>query len=197
MLNSLMTLPFIITVLFCLGDADALLASPISLLSPYTQIALNSTGSVGASVLLGASSTMIAFTAGFALWGAAARSVWSLARDGGLPETFAKVNRRFDVPVMCVLVLLPPAIPITMIYIWNVTAFYGVMSGVLVAFQLSYSMPICLNVLYARHKKTSPKGQWSMGRAGVFVDVVALCFTIFMVTFMSFPVYMPVTASNM
>jgi amino acid transporter len=192
-----MTFPFVIAVVFSMGDASELMGSPIALLSPYTQIILSSTGNVGAAIVLGLSSTSIAFAAGFDLWGAAARSIWSLARDGALPPMFARVNSRFEVPVESLLVLLPPTVLIAMIYIWNSTAFYGIMAGVLVAFQMSYVIPIALNAFYARSKGKHEEGPWSLGVFGWFVDVVAFCFASFMVVFMSFPVYQPVTAENM
>lgn len=71
------------------------------------------------------------------------------------------------------------------------------MAGVLVAFQLSYVVPIALNLLYARPRMSLTKGPWSMGRFGPWFDVVSLCFGIFMVIFMSFPSYQPVTAATM
>lgn len=180
-----------------MGEVQGLMGSPIALLSPYTQILLSSTGNVAAAIVLGLSSTAIAFTAGFDLWGAAARSVWALARDGALPPIFSRVHPRLDVPIESTLVLLPPAVLIAMIYIWNGTAFYGVMAGVLVAFQMSYLIPISLNVFYARIKGNHEKGPWSLGWFGWLVDIVAFCFATFMVLFMSFPVYQPVTAENM
>lgn len=196
-LNGVMTIPFIITVLFCIGDVTELIGSPIYGLSPYTQIVLNSTGKVGAAILLGTSSTVIAFGAGFDLWGAAARSLWSLGRDGALPPLFQRIHPKLGVPVECTLIMVPVAIPILMIYIWNSTAFFGVMAGVLVAFQLSYAMPIGLHAFYGRKKGGYIKGPVNLGRAGWYVDILAFCFTVFMITFMSFPVYLPVSGENM
>lgn len=71
------------------------------------------------------------------------------------------------------------------------------MAGVLVAFQLSYVIPIGLHLFYARRKSTFLKGPWSMGRYGWTCDAVAFCFGVFMIIFMSFPSYQPVTAATM
>ena len=195
--SAVTTFPFIIAVLFCIGDTSEVLASTIGLMSPFTQITINGTGNVGLSIFLNAVSTSVAFAAGFDLWGAAARALWSMSRDGGLPSRLGKLHPRWDVPVLGNLILIPPSIIIYMIYIWNTTAFYGIMAGVLVGFQLSYIVPVGLNLFYARWHLNLTKGPFHMGRIGLFVNVVAFLFGGFMIIFMSFPVYYPVTAANM
>ncbi|KAJ4510869.1 hypothetical protein HRR75_005563 [Exophiala dermatitidis] len=197
-INSLMTIPFVITVLFCIGDPiDVLFNSQIGFTSPFTQIVLKSTGSPAAAIILNAISTYIAFAAGLDLWGATARAMWSLARDGGLPQLFSRIHPKYDVPIPAILVTLPPSLIIIMLYIFNSTAFYGIMAGVLVAFQLSYVIPIALHLFHARRKSSLSPGRWSMGRFGVVCDIVALTFGCFMIIVMSFPTYQPVTASTM
>ncbi|KAJ4538190.1 hypothetical protein HRR80_007785 [Exophiala dermatitidis] len=124
-INSLMTIPFVITVLFCIGDPiDVLFNSQIGFTSPFTQIVLKSTGSPAAAIILNAISTYIAFAAGLDLWGATARAMWSLARDGGLPQLFSRIHPKYDVPIPAILVTLPPSLIIIMLYIFNSTAFY-------------------------------------------------------------------------
>ncbi|KAI4858694.1 putative GABA permease [Hypoxylon rubiginosum] len=195
--SSISTFPFIIAVLFCIGDTSEVLASPIGLMSPFTQIVINGTGNVGVSIFLNAVSTSVAFAAGFDLWGAASRSLWSMSRDGGLPSRLGKLHPTWNVPVLGNLVLIPPSIVIYMIYIWNTTAFYGIMAGVLVAFQLSYVIPIGLCLFYARWNIELVKGPFNMGRIGWVVNALAFLFGCFMIIFMSFLVYYPVTAANM
>ncbi|EXJ72489.1 uncharacterized protein A1O5_04994 [Cladophialophora psammophila CBS 110553] len=197
-LNGLMTIPFIITVLFCIGDPlGVLYNSQIGFTSPFTQILFNSTGSPVAAIVLNTISSYVAFAAGLDLWGAAARAMWSLARDGGLPPSFARIHPKFDVPIECLLAMAPPALIIVMIYIFNTTAFYGIMAGVVVTFQLSYVIPIGLHLFYARRRLALTKGPWSLGRYGWAVDMVSFCFGIFMIIFMSLPTYQPVTAATM
>ena len=196
-MNGLMTFPFIIVLLFCIGDVTSVLQSSIGLISPFTQIVYNSTGSVGASIVLAAISTVVAFAAGLDLYGAAARMLWSLARENALPEIFSRIHPTLDVPVYALLVLFFPALLIPMIYIWNSTAFYGIMAGVLVFFQLTYIIPISMNLFYGRWYGGHTRGPWSMGRYGFIVDVCSCAWLIFTILFMSFPVYEPVTAENM
>ncbi|KAM3563821.1 hypothetical protein MY1884_001081 [Beauveria asiatica] len=156
------------------------------------------TSNVGLSCFLNCISSSVAMAAGFDLWGAASRAFWSMARDKALPATLAKLHPRWNVPVLANIVLLLPSIIIFMIYIWNTTAFYGIMAGVLVSFQLSYVVPLGINIFYTTWwKRDLAKGPFSMGRFSFPVHVVAFLFGCFMVLFMSFPVNHPATAANM
>jgi choline transport protein len=195
--NALMTWPFIITVLFCIGDIDELLASPLFFTSPFTQVVYNSTGSVAASIILNMMASLVAFAAGFDLYGAAARMIWTLSRDKALPSWLSVIHPKWDVPVNALLVLILPAIVVPMIYIWNSTAFYGIMAGVLVFFQLSYIIPIILNVTYARWNGSRIRPAWSLGRFGLPIDILSCCFSAYTIIFQSFPVYQPVDAITM
>ncbi|KAH7143724.1 putative GABA permease [Dactylonectria macrodidyma] len=195
--SAVTTFPLIIAVLFCIGDAASVLASRIGIMSPLTQITINSTGNIGVSVFLSALVTCTGFVAGFDLWGAAARSLWSLARDGALPEFLGRLHPRWNVPINANLVLVPPSLIIYMIYIWNTTAFYGIMAGVLVAFQLSYLIPVGLDLFYARQHLGLVRGAFNMGRWGRTINTASFLFACYMIIFMSFPVYYPVTAANM
>lgn len=194
--NALMTWPFIIVVLFCIGDVDELMGSPLFFNSVFTQIVFNSTGSVAASIILNLIATSIAFGAGFDLLGAAARMVWTLSRDHALPPMFSVIHPKWDVPVNAILVLIPPAIVVPMIYIWNSTAFYGIMAGVLVFFQLSYIIPIILSII-KRFGTAHVKPVWNLGRFGLPIDIFSCCFSAYVIIFQSFPVYQPVTAETM
>ncbi|KAF1851630.1 amino acid transporter [Cucurbitaria berberidis CBS 394.84] len=197
LLNALMTFPFIIALLFCIGDVDAVLVSPLGLTSPFTQILYNITGSTGGSIFLAMISTYVAFAAGVDLYGAAGRMVWCLARDKALPQVFSIVHPKYDVPVNALLLMFFPTMILPIIYIWNSTAFYGIMAGVLVFFQLSYFLPIFVNATYARWNGKQHPSAWSMGRFGWIVDIISCFCTAFIFIFMSFPVYMPLTATTM
>ncbi|CAH0058165.1 unnamed protein product, partial [Clonostachys solani] len=195
--SAIMTLPFIITVLFCIGDIDAVLASPIGLMSPFTQILINSTNNIPAGIILNMIGTTVAWLAGCDLTGATSRAIWSMARDKAIPGYFAHLHPTFNVPIRAMLAPIVPSLLVYMIYIWNTTAFYGIMAGVLVAFQLSYVLPIGLYIFYWAWKKDTVKGPFDLGKASFPCHVLAFFFGCFMFLFMSFPVMQPVTAQNM
>jgi len=197
-MNGVVTFPFILTVMFNMGDPNTILGSAVGYTSPFSAIVLQSTGSPVAAIFLNSINTWTAVVGGLDLLGASARIVYSLGRDGGLPPRWATLHKRFAVPLEALCVLYVCGILITMIYIWNSTAFYGIMGTTLVAFQLSYNMPIALKVFYRGHFNTLPRGPWRLPQSlGFIIDVVAFAFGIFMIIFMSFPSFVPVTASNM
>ncbi|CAH0041244.1 unnamed protein product [Clonostachys rhizophaga] len=196
-LNSFITTPFTITVLFCIGDALEVLQSSVGMTSPFTQIVLNATNSPAAAIILNGAGTCVAFVSGLDLWGAAARAMWSLARDNALPPIFAQLHPTYQVVVVCILAPFLPAVLVTMIYIWNSTAFYGIMAGVIVAFQLSYAIPIGARLFYSRRYCPQESARWSLGKFGAVIDSVPLAFGCFFIVFLDFPPQMPVTAVSM
>ena len=112
-----MTLPFIIALLYCIGDVNEVLSSPLGLTSPFTQIMYNITDNTGGTIFMALISTYVAFAAGIDLYGAAGRMVWCLARDKGLPHIFSIVHPKYDVPVNALLLIFFPTVIIPMIYI--------------------------------------------------------------------------------
>jgi hypothetical protein len=93
-LNTILSLGFLITLLFCIGDVDAALSTPTGF--PTIQILLQATNSkAGATIIfcMILLSTMIAL---FGVLASVSRLTWAFARDNGLPfsEFFAHVSRR-------------------------------------------------------------------------------------------------------
>ncbi|KAJ9493653.1 hypothetical protein H2202_010858 [Exophiala xenobiotica] len=196
-INAIITFPWLIVFIYCMGDIGAVLASPIGFQSPATQVYINSTGSVGAGIFINMLSTTLAFVSSVDSLGSAARILWSLARDKGLPQFLTKVHPRWDVPVFGIIVVAIPSYLIGIIYIFNSTAFYGIMAGQVVAMIISYMLPIALHLFIARRKKNIVYGPWTLGRLGWVTDAVSVTFTTVVAIFQLFPVYRPVTAANM
>jgi choline transport protein len=195
--NAVITFPWLIAFLYCVGDLDAVLASPIGFTTPMTQVFINSTKSIGAGIFLNAMATSIAFGAGVDTTGATARTIYAMARDKAFPSFLAKVDTNFDVPIWAMLLAAVPQYIIGLIYIWNSTAFYGIMSGVLVIQMSSYLVPIALHLFWGRRSGTITYGPWNMGRFGWIVDSLSFAWCLFLIVFLSFPLYQPVTAANM
>lgn len=127
-----------------MGDPNAILNSEIGYLSPFTQIVYQATGSPVASIFLHGVNTYTAIVAVGDLIGASARIIWSLGRDGALSPRLGIISPKRGVPVMAMLIQFPIVVVFAMIYTFNSTAFYGLMGGTLVCFQISYCMPIAL-----------------------------------------------------
>ncbi|KAI4859424.1 amino acid transporter [Hypoxylon rubiginosum] len=194
--NGLITLPFIIVFLFCLGDLDSVLASPVGALSPATQIYINATGSVAGGIIMNSVATIIAFVSAVDAIGSGSRAIFAMARDNMFPSWLAVVDARFDVPVRGMMVITIPPMFIILIYIGNTTAFYGFMSVILASGMVLYTLPIGLH-LFNRMQHRATLGPWNLGKLGPFINLAALMWSCFLVIVLCFPTLNPVTVENM
>lgn len=64
------------------------------------------------------------------------------------------------------------------------------------AIYLSYAIVLSV-VLYARLSDGIEFGVWNFGKAGTFINVFALIYTLYAIIWLPFPNYLPVTADNM
>ncbi|KAJ4311313.1 hypothetical protein N0V84_010518 [Fusarium piperis] len=193
--NAVFAFPWIITLVFSMGSVQELVATKFGSLMPVFQIFLSSTKNTGASVVLNMGVTVVAFLSAVDLNGACARTIWSMARDNAFPTIFRKVHPRWDVPVYPVIVICIVECVLSCIYIGNVTAFYGIMSGLLVLQMSSYGIPIFLHLV--QRGKVS-YGPWNMPHTlGYVTNVLALCWCILVTVIFTFPIYLPATAANM
>ncbi len=198
-LSGLFTFPWIIALAFCLTDIEGVLSGPVGTICPLVQLVYN--------VAEGDQKTTIGITffflfLGFFIGGpgcvaAASRVIWSFAREGGLPSVFAHVNKRVDVPVNAVGLAWFCISALSLIYIGNETAFYGINSGVTVIMIFSYVMPIALRLVYGFQHSALPLGPFTLGRWGLPINIFASCWCVYLIIFLCFPSYMPATKENM
>ena len=91
----------------------------------------------------------------------------------------------------CLTVLL------SLINIGSTTAFNALISLATFALYISYGFPIVLLVIRRFRGQNIEFGPWSMGRFGLFTNLVAIAFCTFLTIFLPFPTIIPVTAQNM
>lgn len=125
------------------------------------------------------------------------RVIWAFAREGGLPEVFARINKRQEIPLNALLLSWACVCCLSLIYIGNETAFYGLCSGVTVVMIVSYAMPIVLRLIYGFKNIVVPPGPFSLGSWGVPINIFAVCWSTYLFIFLCFPSEMPVTKENM
>jgi amino acid transporter len=144
-------------------------------------------GEVGAKVFL-----VIAVTAFLScvlsLQAAASRLLFSFARDGMIPghTWLAKVSKGSKVPVNALIVactipaLIAVIIRINADLLVPVTAF--AVLGIYIAFQM-----VVLASLRQRFKGWKPAGPFTLGKAGMLVNIVALAYGIFAIILLATP----------
>ncbi|KAI4141852.1 MAG: hypothetical protein L6R39_005162 [Caloplaca ligustica] len=189
---------FLISICFCIGDITNTAGSTTGV--PLIQIFYDSTQSVvGASFL---SSLIIAITlfCANALLAEGSRSLFAFARDHGLPfsRLFAKVEEKRQIPVYAILLAGGVQMALNSIYFGTLTGFNTVISIATEGFYLSYAMPLFVRVLshFTGNVKVLP-GPYTLGRYGIFMNLIGLAFLLFTSITFNFPTLGPVDRENM
>ncbi|KAI1370237.1 amino acid/polyamine transporter I [Hypoxylon crocopeplum] len=195
-INGLISFPWVISVLFCTGNLEELLESPLTYISPMGQIYLNSSGNRSLTVFFQVVTFLVGMCGSMDVMGSAGRAVFSAARDKALPRTLSEIHPKWNVPVKSLLVAAVPMYLICLIYIWNTTAFSAFLSAFITAQMLSYAIPIAL-LLFRLRNPEFQRGPWNLGRFHVVIHTISLAWCVFLVIFTAFPTLLPVTAANM
>jgi len=193
LVSGILTLPYIIALLFAIGNIDDLLASRTG--SPITQLFVNVTGSNAGGIALNCIITTIATVATTDFLASSSRTTWAFARDNGIPfpRFFAKVSTRFGVPVNAIVLAALLQALLALIFIGNTTAFNAFIALSTVGINISYCLPVFLYLVYGRWRLEIEKGPFNLGRFGPAINFVAVCWTLFLTIFLMFPSYQPVT----
>ncbi|ELU42234.1 choline transporter [Rhizoctonia solani AG-1 IA] len=192
---------FLIVLLFCLKDVDAVIASPAgALLEIIYQATNNRAGSV---CLLMFPVVSMAF-AGQGIMTGASRMTHAFARDNGLPfsRIFARINSRFRVPLASIVLTTTLCVIFGCIYLGSSSALNAILSSSVVALNVSYSIPVALLLIRGRHLLNPPDlpepPTFSLGRiGGPAANIIGLAFAVLTTVFFLFPPELPVTPANM
>ncbi|GAA6042680.1 hypothetical protein JCM8097_003742 [Rhodosporidiobolus ruineniae] len=186
---------WIITLLFCISDIDAVLGSATGI--PVLQIFEDAFKRGGATAAFLINLLLLAFAV-VGIICASSRAVWSLARDKGLPGSrlLGKVNPTLGVPVWaCLLQITIPAI-LCLIYLGSTTIFFAFFQLTTVGYLISYFFPIAL--LFFRGRHHLPHAVWRLPDWFAKVcNVAALLYIPFICVLFCLPNFHPVTGSNM
>jgi amino acid transporter len=196
-LNSIMQFGFVMALMFCIGDVDKVTNSPTGL--PIIEVLYEATKSKPATNFLLVMIAFVLFVSLFNILASAARLTWAFARDNGLPfsKTFSYVHPTLKIPVNSLLLVGVIMCLLALIYIGSSTAFNALISLPTIALYISYFIPtlfIVIRKLQNRHPKYGP---FKLGRWGLPINLFALVYILYMLTFVGFPTVVPVTASNM
>uniref|UniRef100_A0A093VJW0 Choline transport protein n=1 Tax=Talaromyces marneffei PM1 TaxID=1077442 RepID=A0A093VJW0_TALMA len=148
-LNGIVGFAMMLTLLFCLGDVDSVLASQTGF--PFIQIFYNSVRSVAGATVMGAIVLILTWACATGIITSASRMTWAFARDRGTPFSgiISKVDPRTQVPIIAVGVVVTIACLLTLINVGSSTAFNDVISLTITGFYGSYLVP-CALLLYHR-----------------------------------------------
>ncbi|KAG8694058.1 hypothetical protein FRC09_010087 [Ceratobasidium sp. 395] len=192
---------FLVVLLFCLTDIDAVITSPAGALLEIIYQATSSR--VGAVCLLMFPVISMAF-AGQGIMTGASRMTHAFARDNGLPfsRIFAHINARFRVPLASLVLTTTLCVIFGCIYLGSSSALNAILSSSVVALNISYSIPVALLLIRGRHLLHPPDlpapPTFTLGRiGGPIANIIGLAFAVLTTVFFLFPPVLPVTPANM
>ncbi|KAK4894870.1 hypothetical protein LTR27_006992 [Elasticomyces elasticus] len=187
----------VITFAFIAGDPLYIVDSPTGY--PFIEAFYNATGSkAGTSVMVG---IMIVNTTSSVISTLAtvSRQLWSFGRDHGMPGSafLAHVKPGWNIPLNAVLVTFCCTALLSLINIGSTAAFNAISSMGTNALLTTYIISIGCVVIRRIRGQPLPSRRWSLGRAGLAINMIALAFLMCIWIFLFFPQTTPPGLSTM
>ncbi|KAF2191380.1 amino acid transporter [Zopfia rhizophila CBS 207.26] len=178
-----------VTIMSTLGnDVSAILATSYG--QPWIQVLLNATESrVGTSIMTAILCVLLLFCSINQIT-TSSRQLFAFARDQGLPFSnfLAYVHPGWDVPANAVMVTLLFTTLLSLIIIGSTIAFNVITSLGQLGLVSSYIVAIACILAKRLRKEPLLSSRFSLGRAGLPVNIIAICFLALAFTFLFFPV---------
>ena len=197
MLNGLLGYAMAITIIACMGPMDDILASGF----PPPTILMRVTKSVPATTAMIIGVFVFSFCLCIASIASVSRLTWAWARDGGLPHWFAYISPKHLVPIRAIWFSILVVSLLSLLNIGSTAAFGAITALSSLALYFSYAIAIS-SMLFARYTSSHGGerlilGGWNLGHYGVYINSLALLYTIYMMIWLPIPATLPVTAKNM
>lgn len=196
-INGAMAWAFTITILFCLGDYETALETPTGY--PIIQVVYGATGSRAATTAMICFLLFNGLVAMFTALASVSRLVWAFARDKGLPfsDFFGLVHPKLRIPLNALGLVSTIIALLVIINIGSSSAFYAIVGLSTIGLYLSYVLPILFIALAKIRGDHISYGPFVLGRAGLPINIFSVVYGVFMIIWLPFPPYMPVTGENM
>lgn len=197
LINGVQTFILVIVLLLCIGDPVAALESPTGY--PVIEILRQATGSnAGATVLM----LMLAWNGLVALFSSLAsvsRLTWAFAKDRGLPfpDFFGRVHPTLRIPLNALCLVLTIVFLLMLINIASTSAIYAILSLNNLALYMSYLQVVGSFLIFKLRGEVPAWGPFKLGKWGYAINIYAMCFLVFIIIWLPFPPYLPVTRENM
>ena len=108
-----------------------------------------------------------------------------------------QVHPRLKIPVNALGLVAVACALLALINLGSTTAFFAVLSLTTLGLYISYIPPIAFLLIRKLNGEYTPSGPWNLGRFGIPINILSLCYAVFMVVWLPFPTFMPVTKDTM
>ena len=197
LLNGSLGFAMTIAFSFTLGDMETDLKSPTGF--NFIQVFFDATNSHAGASVMTAILIALVVCASFGFLASASRQTWAFARDNGLPFSgfLSHVDQRTALPLRSITFCTVVASIIGLINIGSTVAFNAIVSLSIAGLFTSYLIVIVLMIIKRIKGDTINFGPWSLGRAGLPINILSACFVIISTFFSFFPPATPVTLMTM
>lgn len=107
------------------------------------------------------------------------------------------MNPYYKIPIRTIVLVGVIVGLLGLINIGSTTAFNAVLSLSTLSLYISYIIPIIIFALRKLRNKPIPYGPFRLGSFGLYINIFAVVYAIFVCIFLPFPPMQPVTAENM
>ncbi|EME38970.1 amino acid transporter-like protein [Dothistroma septosporum NZE10] len=186
-----------VTMCFCLGDVESILASPTGY--PFIQVFYNVTQSYAGASILTLILILTLTSSAIAEIATASRQLWSFARDKGMPghSWLSHITPGWNIPLNAVLVSLLVTSLLSLINLGSTAALNAILALTTVSLLTSYIIVIGCVLLKRVRGQSLPHSRWSLGRWGMSINIIAMAFLLMVYVWMFFPTATPVEPSTM
>ena len=199
LLNGALGFAICIAFSFTVGGPQGLenaLSSPTGY--DYIEVFFNATRSLAGSSVMSAILIALVTCASMGFLATASRQTWAFARDRGLPFSgFLSHVSKSALPLRSVVFCATLTGLICLINIGSTVAFNAIVSITLAGLFISYMIPIILLIMKRLRGEEVRMGPWTLGKFGLPVNIISVCFLIISVIFSFFPPAVPVTLETM
>ncbi|KAH8693058.1 amino acid/polyamine transporter I [Talaromyces proteolyticus] len=195
LLSFVATIPMIFAYMFSIVNQEALY-NPVGN-QPIIQLFLDSMASLPLTIISSLLLILAMIMSAVTILTTFSRIWWSLARDNGtpFPHLFSRIMTKDELPVPAILFGFSASVALGAIQLGSTTAINAILGAGIICMMLSYVVPI---ILFLGARNNLPDNRYfNLGRFGAIFNVIAILWTIFIIVWLFFPLYLPVTALTM
>lgn len=218
-LNGALGFIMLVTYCFCLGNVEDILGTHTGY--PFIQVFYNVTNSLGGASAMTAILITLTVCGCISNVATASRQLFAFARDGGLPfspflaqvgppslplrffggRIYSNCSRQvkpgWNIPLNAVIVSLVITIVLSMINIGSTVAFNAIASLGVASLLSSYIISFSCLIIKRYKGEALPHARWSLGKHGMWINVVSVLFLLLLFVMSFFPLATPVALSTM
>ena len=185
-----------ITVNYCIQSVEQQIADSYAVY-PFISIFEQAVRSRAGAIAMTAPIVVLSFAAAVNSVAAASRETWAFARDGGLIKSnwwaSVRVVGKTPVPVAATILANWFTVLAALLNLAGSEVYNTIISLATGAVCGSYVISIGSLILWRLSGNPLPQSRFTLGRAGLPLNIVAFCYNIQLVIFSYFPVLAPVT----